>query len=165
MSKKWIYIYQYVLETIRLIIEAYNQKVQNKIDMDIPKLPDNLFGEDAKSFKGMIVFSEKVIWTITMMVIRPIKEDRIPNIDINYFFRERYDKDARVGGESEVVKGRLSIIVDIEKETIKFITGTVDQYYGNLKNSYPIGEEVYKDSIRDIMTILFEYQIVKSLNY
>ena len=82
LSNKWRYVYQCVFETIDNIGEAYNKRAKNKMEIKIPSLPYNLFSKESMLFKGMIFFSNDVVWTIELSIAKPYEEEKVPSINI-----------------------------------------------------------------------------------
>jgi hypothetical protein len=164
LSKDWKHIYQYFFETIKLMVEAYNQRVKNKIELIMPPLPNNLYGNEAELFRTMIVFSENIIWTITLFISKPYERDKIPDIKIKYLFGEHGMSAREMAEKDSSTWSYLMLIFHLKDNSILLGKGDQNQYFGDLKDSYSINSDNYKTSIKELITTLFEYQIINLPN-
>jgi hypothetical protein len=161
LNRKWRHVYEYVIETLRQMLTAYNQKADNKIEFTIPDLPSDLFGEEAQSFRGIIAFDHGSAWAITLQIVRPYKKEEIPNIVVHFYRSESSDQDAKtlaqVGGGRSLF---LILATDPKEERIELLADRSDMQIGDIKTYYSIKASDYKSDLRELLTTLIEYQLV-----
>lgn len=161
LNRKWRHVYEYVIETLRQMLTAYNQKADNKIEFTIPDLPSDLFGEEAQSFRSIIAFDHGSAWAITLQIVRPYKKEEIPNIVVRFYRSESSDQSAKT--LAQVGGGRCLFLIlstDPTEERIKLNTDRSDMQIGDIKTYYSIKASDYKSDLRELLTTLIEYQLV-----
>jgi len=158
LSKKWRHVYKYVFEVIQQMLVAYNQKAKNKIEFTVPELPINLFGEEAKSFESFIVFDEYTVWKITLTSVQPHNREKdVPNIDISFIL----GNNARDQAQHDTGFNSIALWINPEKESITLSKTFLKKLIGDVKTSYSISVNEYKESIRELFTTLIEYELAK----
>ena len=159
LSKKWRHIYQYAFELIKQILTAYYKKAKDNIAVLLPELPHNLFGKEAKSFKGSVVFSESAAWVIRLVTGElEILEDSIPIIMIYFYFAKSPGENVRELVEKEGYTGKVVILsFDLENESLNLMNSDRDL---KIANRYSISADNYKNSLKDLFTALIEFQII-----
>lgn len=157
VSNKWRYIYQYVFEVIRQMLEAYNEKANKKIEFTIPALPINLFGEDAEALKCLIIFNENKVWRIGLGKVSPHKREKYtPTIDIRFFIGDKAIDHSQYNSSDS---SSIFLHLDIEDEKISVNTLFLNILIGKLKNTYSIKANEYKESIKELFITLIEYEL------
>jgi hypothetical protein len=160
LSKKWRHIYQYFFETIKQMLSAYNEKAKIKIEFTLPELPDSLFDKEAESFKSVIIFDDINAWTITLSILKPLKEDVIPNIVMYFFSVESAGNNVREY-LSRGYGGKLIVLVfDAKDESFRVHWGDSNFHIRNIETTYSISMDGYKTSIKELVKALIEFQII-----
>jgi hypothetical protein len=160
LSRKWRHVYEYVLDTLRQMLTAYNQKADKKIGFTIPDLPSDLFGEEAESFRSIIDFDHDCAWAITLQIVKPFRKEEIPNIVI-YFYRSKPSgQSAKTLAQAQPGLKFLILIADPTKKHIQPETSDMNMHVGDIKTFYSIKPLDYKSAIKELLTILVEYQLV-----
>lgn len=161
LSKKWRHIYVSVCEILRKILTAYNDRTDNKIEFTIPDIPFDLYGQEAKSYNGIIAFDNDNIWMITLRIIRPLKQEEIPNILVSFFHSESSGKSAKeMVQENRGTGSFLLLDVDNKEELIRPHASDFNMRVGDIKESYSIKPSDYKSAIIELFTALIEHQLV-----
>jgi len=162
LSARWQPMYQYAFETLRQMLAAYNEKACAAILFTIPEPPSNLFGQEAETFKAFIEFDTTAAWELHLGVTKPYKADVLPSILVLYYLGGSLDDPAidrarkGVGHCGEC----LLLGIDPKKERIRVDTVSRDFYVGDVKDNYSIRDNDYKSSIRELLTVLVEHQLV-----
>lgn len=160
LTKEWRHIYQYIIETIRGMLVAYNQKSINKIEFNLPEIPNDLFGKEIELFEGFIIFNEKVGWKISLSINKPYDDDDLPDFWIRFYFQN-----PSKGNITESIKGFesskvLVLSINPNKKILSFWENNYNIRVGDHKREYSISKNEYKTPIKDLFKTLIEYQII-----
>lgn len=157
LSRQWRHIYQYFLEVIQSTLLALNKKSSTTIEFTLPEIPKNLFNKEAESYVGRITFDDNNIWKIRLHIKKPYEKDDIPIIVIDLFRGEAARKYAETLTRSTTF---LILILHLDKKNITPDKSIQNLYVGDLKSSYSIEPDKYKDEIKQLVRTLIEYQLI-----
>jgi hypothetical protein len=155
LSKKWRHVYEYLIEVIFHMSAAFNTKSTSAIEFIFSELPENLYSEEAESYRARLIFDDNNAWEIKFLIRRPYKCDEIPNVVISFFHGEH----AR---QTSIYEKSTFLILSFEADKKRIILAKDDPnlYIGDLKDSYSIEPNKYKDEIKELFKTLIEYQLI-----
>lgn len=160
LSRRWKHVYDYALGTLRQMLTAYNEKSETKIEFLLPDLPSNLFGGEAESYKGIIVFDRSTAWGITLQIVRPYRREEIPNIVIAFYRSHSNDENAKQLALKGPSGSFLILAADPKEERIQTMTSSQNMHLGDIETYYSIKSVDYKSAIKKLLTTLIEYQLI-----
>ncbi len=159
LSKQWRHIYEYLMEVIYHMIVAFNKKSTSMVEFIFSELPRNLFTEETESYRGCLIFDDNNAWTIKFQIKRPYKCDGIPSVVLNFFHGEHVGQRVRERVE-RFSSGFLLLSFNLDKKCIELHKIDSNLYVGDVKDSYSIERNKYKDEIKELFKTLIEYQLI-----
>lgn len=159
LSKQWRHIYEYLMEVIYHMIVAFNKKSTSMIEFIFSELPRNLFTEEAESYRGLLIFDDNNAWAIEFQIKRPYKCDEIPNVVLKFFHGEHVGQ--RVIERVEGLPSEFLLLsFNLDEKCITLLKSNSNLYVGDVKDSYSIERDKYKDEIKELFKTLIEYQLI-----
>jgi len=149
VSNEWKPIFEYALKTIDAMAHAYNSESGETVKVDFPPLPSNLYSEAARKYGGKIIFPNKAIWHILFAASSPPKKENPPSMYVEF----------RKEGDIGLLNSYFSISYLNEKSFRSYITGPDVPTAEGVEGIYPL--ESYRDSLKTIISRLFEAQLLR----
>jgi hypothetical protein len=153
VNKQWKPKYEYLINTTKQLIIAYNTTTDNKIIYEIPPLPKSIFSKDSNSYEATISFSESIEIKFSLSLIRYVSEDIIPSISFfildKEYFKSDYHKHSFV----------LLFFPKRNNITLGHISSDVIPPIAD----FPVESDLikYEEWVKDLLTTMLEYYIIR----
>jgi len=155
LSIEWRPMYIYFTQTLKNLLDAFNQNNDWKIVYSIPELPNNLFSEEFQNYVIKLKFNDR---QSMLMAFFSSRSTALPNIYIaNIYNKNIFEKEKKYS-VTDVGLGGLTISPDIEVNEIRIYI--IEHYYPLLKLKGDYSLKDYEKSIKEILKTIIEYKIV-----
>jgi hypothetical protein len=137
------------------LARAYNAESGQKVVVDFPPIPSNLYSQAAEEYVGNVIFPSKVVWQVRFNFSKPPQRRYPPSMQVNFLLSE---KDSFSSSSSALVIHPESTKNEI-KEFIVVIVGSDVPTTEGIQGNYQV--ESYRESLKMIMRRLFESQLLR----
>lgn len=142
-------VYEEVLFTLRLAVNAYNQRFNGKLLAELPPLPENLYGrEGTRAYTGFVKFDKTTAWQIGVLSMGQATKSNLP-----FLYISLYDTEKEQDVSNEYIT--ISVRPDIDRIRFSFTGSRIPRV--NV-DEIPLNE--YKQGLSSITRRMFEAQVV-----
>jgi hypothetical protein len=146
-------VFEYVLKTIESLARAYNAESGQKVLVDFPPIPSNLYSQAAEDYRGNVIFPSKVVWRVRFNFSKPPQRQYPPSMQVIFLLSEKDSfSDSALVIKPESTKNEI-------KEFIVIIIGSNVPTTEGIEGRYQV--ESYRESLKMIMRRLFESQLLR----
>ena len=82
-------VFEYVLKTIESLARSYNAESGQKVQIDFPSIPPNLYSQAANKYSGKVIFPSKVVWRVTFLSIEPPQRQYPPSMYVSFCLTDK----------------------------------------------------------------------------
>ncbi|MHB8123756.1 MAG: hypothetical protein ACYDG4_16585 [Desulfuromonadaceae bacterium] len=153
VSNKVRPVFEYVIRTIESLARAYNAESDQKVQIDFPPIPPNLYSEAAENYRGKVIFPSNVVWVISFLSKKPSHREHPPfmNLDFNL------QKSGLPSGSYCLISPKL-MKNEFSGLSVK-LNGPNLPVTDGIEGEYPVAS--YRDSLKMITRRLFEAQLLR----
>jgi hypothetical protein len=146
-------VFEYVLKTIESLARAYNAESGQKVQVDFPTIPSNLYTQAAEDYSGKVIFPSKVVWRVSFFAIKPPQRKYPPCMYVSFCLTEKES------GLSRYCAIKPRMMMKEFKEISVDLNGSGVPMTEGIEGTYPV--ESYRESLKMIVRRLFEAQLLR----